>query len=46
VGEAVVRTAVGVVVGVLAYLGVLLLLRAPELASARGVLSRRSAGVS
>ena len=46
VSQAVVRTAVGVVVGVLAYLGVLVLVRAPELASARAVLGRRRAGVS
>ncbi len=41
----VVRTAVGVVVGVLAYVGFLLLVRAPELASARAVLGQRRAGV-
>jgi putative peptidoglycan lipid II flippase len=45
VDEAVVRTAIGVMVGVLTYLGGLVLLRAPELASARAVLGRRRAGV-
>ena len=44
VGQALVRTTVGVVVGVLAYLGFLVLVRAPELASARAVLGRRRAG--
>ncbi len=39
--EALVRTAVGVVVGIVSYVGFLILLRTPELASVRSVLSRR-----
>lgn len=41
VGEAAVRTAVGVAVGIVSYLAFLLLLRTPELASVRLLLRRR-----
>jgi putative peptidoglycan lipid II flippase len=41
VGEAAARTIIGVAVGIVAYLAFLLLLRSPEIASARALVSRR-----